>query len=45
MIIDYARASSGGGKSQILGAGPGAVHPAAAALAQGRWRMPSNLTI
>jgi 2-methylcitrate dehydratase PrpD len=35
MIIDYARASSGGGKSQILGAGPGAVHPAAAALAQG----------
>ena len=35
MIIDYARASSGGGRSQILGAGKAGVHPAAAALAQG----------
>ena len=35
MIIDYVRASSAGGRSQILGAGKQGVHPAAAALAQG----------
>ena len=35
MIIDYVRATSGGGRSQILGTGNAPVHPAAAALAQG----------
>jgi 2-methylcitrate dehydratase PrpD len=34
-IIDYVRGSSGGGRSQILGAGRAGVHPAGAALAQG----------
>ncbi|MGI4946502.1 MAG: MmgE/PrpD family protein [Janthinobacterium lividum] len=35
MIIDYARATGGGGRSRILGTGPAPVTPAAAALAQG----------
>ena len=35
MIIAHARANGSGGRSQILGAGPAGVHPAAAALAQG----------
>ena len=35
MIIAYARANGSGGKSQILGSGTRAVHPPAAALAQG----------
>ena len=35
MIIAYARSTSGGGRSQILGTGNAPVHPAAAAFAQG----------
>jgi 2-methylcitrate dehydratase PrpD len=35
MIIDYARRTGAAGRSQILGAGEGAVQPAMAALAQG----------